>query len=380
MTRVVHLTTVHDRSDPRIFRKECRSLARAGYDVTLVVSDGKGNETKDGVKILDAGPRPKNRLLRMTKATWKVCRLARKTGAQIAHFHDPELIPAGWLLRMRGKQVIYDVHEDYSTAALIKAYIPRPVRGILSWIIRHLEPALCKPFHIVIAEKYYAERFPKGLPVLNYPLLEDLAAGKADTPDLVDAPRLLYTGNITEARGAYNHVNLLKLNPDVHLYMIGRCSPDLAKQLRQRAGKDKDRLYIVGEGEYVPFDTIISYYAAGGWTAGLALFPPSPHYLKKEPTKLFEYMAFGIPVLASNFPAWRDLVESSGSGLVADPGNPNALKDALSFLTESPEETRQMGERGKNSVLTTYSWEMESRKICSLYELLNEKAESNAQY
>lgn len=373
MTRVVHLTTVHDRSDPRIFRKECRNLARAGYDVNLVVADGKGDEKKDGVQILDAGPRPKSRLLRMTKTTWEVCSLARKTGAQIAHFHDPELILAGWLLRMRGRHVIYDVHEDYATAVLIKSYIPRPVRRTLSWAIRHLEPALCRPFRIIIAEKYYADRFPKGLPVLNYPLLEDLSTDTADTPDLVDAPRLLYTGNITQARGAYNHVNLLKLNPDVHLYMIGRCSPNLAKQLRERAGNDKARLHIVGEGEYVPFDTILGYYTAGGWTAGLALFPPGPHYMRKEPTKLFEYMAFGIPVLASDFPAWRDLVKSSGSGLVAPPANAEALNDAISFLIKNPEEAGQMGEWGKISVQNSYNWERESERICGLYAQLDER-------
>ncbi len=369
--KILHMTTGHSRHDVRVFRKECNSLAKEGHDVTLLVADGKGNAKENGVRIIDAGPRARNLLVRMVSTAWKVYRLAAGTQADICHFHDPDLIPAGWLLHLKGRQVIYDVHEDYSTSIFLKTGIPMFLRRFFSKIIGFAEPVVSKPFHIIIAEKYYAERFPKGLPVLNYPLLEDLSANNTSIPNLVDAPRLLYTGGITKERGAFVHVKLLQLNPEVHLYMIGRCSPNLAKQLHERAGKDKGRLHIVGEGKYVPFDTIRSYYAAGGWTAGLALFPPSPHYMRKEPTKIFEYMAFGIPVLASDFPTWRNLVESSGAGLVADPGNAKVLKDVLSWLMENPEGTRNIGEKGKTSVLSTYNWERESKKICQCYERLS---------
>src|SRR5215469_5500447 len=109
--RVCFMTSVHMPFDVRIFHKECRSLARAGYPVTLIACHGKQEEVVDDVRIRGIF-KAAGRLSRMTLTPWTIAREAMRQNAQIYHFHDPELIPVGLFLRVLGKKVIYDVHED----------------------------------------------------------------------------------------------------------------------------------------------------------------------------------------------------------------------------------------------------------------------------
>src|SRR5580704_6176866 len=99
--RVVHLTSVRGPRDMRVFYKECRSLVRAGYAVTLI-APGTEEQLVDGVSI-HAVPRLKSRLFRMTLTAWRVYQKALRQAADVYHFHDPELVPLGLLLRLRGK-------------------------------------------------------------------------------------------------------------------------------------------------------------------------------------------------------------------------------------------------------------------------------------
>jgi 23S rRNA maturation-related 3'-5' exoribonuclease YhaM len=120
--KVVHMTSVHSALDHRIFKKECRSLARAGFDVTVV-----GPHPQDAVEELvriKSVKKHKSKLARMTRTVWSVFQEAQKCDAQIYHFHDPELIPAGVLLSSRGRKVIYDVHEDFPRDMMFKSYLP----------------------------------------------------------------------------------------------------------------------------------------------------------------------------------------------------------------------------------------------------------------
>src|ERR1700730_16413921 len=120
--KVVNLTSVHGPFDDRIFYKECNSLARAGYDVMLVVPNRR-DETINGIR-LKAIPAPTGRLSRMTRTSWQIYRAAARQRAHVYHFHDPELIPVGLLLRLRGEKVIYDIHEDLGSTIRFKKYLP----------------------------------------------------------------------------------------------------------------------------------------------------------------------------------------------------------------------------------------------------------------
>src|SRR2546428_6863995 len=104
--KVCHLSSVHKRYDVRVFYKQCRSLAKRGYETTFVIADNKGDELKNGVNIIDVGA-PTNRIQRITQTIFKIYKKALAINADVYHFHDPELLSIGLLLRLKGKKVIY---------------------------------------------------------------------------------------------------------------------------------------------------------------------------------------------------------------------------------------------------------------------------------
>ena len=87
-----------------------------------------------------------------------------------------------------------------------------------------------------------------------------------------------------------------------------------------------------------------------------------------QPTKVYEYMAAGLPVIASDFPRWRAIVEDSGCGLCVDPGDAGALARAIAWILDHPQEANAMGANGRRAVETRYSWESEARTLAGLYE------------
>jgi len=368
LAKVCILTSVHTPFDTRIFHKEAKSLAKAGYNVTLIAQHDK-DEVVDGIRIVPL-PKPKNRIERMTRTVWLAYRKALEFDADIYHFHDPELIPIGLLLKLHGKQVIYDIHEDYVTAINQKGYLPITIRKMLAIVIGRIELMLGKYFALILAEKYYSERFPHGTKILNYPILQQRNSTCANTKKNKHELCLIYTGGISVDRGALIHANIVNLLSDIEMWMIGRCTEKLAVQLYDIAGNQSAQLHIEGIGYHVPHKRILEYYVLHKWTASLAIFPPTKHYEKKELTKFFEYMAAAIPIISSNFPAWKQIVERERCGICVDPLNPKEIAGAVQFIVEHPAETEQMGKNGRRAVKERYNWDMEERKLLDLYQEL----------
>ena len=366
MTKIAHLTSVHTAKDTRIFHKMCRTLAKAGYAVTLIVPHDR-DEVADGVRIR-AVAKPQSRPERLAHTVGDVYRAAVAEDADLYQFHDPELIPAGLLLRRRGKPVVYDVHEDYVGSIRQKPYLPGLARRVLAAAWDKPEVLLSKPFSILLAERYYAERFPKGMTILNYPLKEYFV----DMPSERGGTDLLYTGGVGEDRGALIYADLAHCLEDVEVHVVGRCPQDLAQKMVQRAAGGGGRLQMEGVGRHVPYGQIIDAYAQDRWVAGLSLFPPTPNYMKTEPTKFFEYMAAGIPIICSDFPVWRALVEGAGAGICVDPLDQTEVVAAVRHLIGHPEEARRMGRNGRRAFESRYNWETQAQKLLDLYrQLLN---------
>jgi len=362
------ITTVHPPFDTRIFHKEARTLARAGYEVTLIAQHSH-NEVVDGVKITGL-PKPRNRFSRTFGLTWRAFRTALRQRAEVYHFHDPELLPIGVLLKLFTRaKVIYDVHEDVPEQILTKHWIPALLRRPVAVVFNSLEKLLVRAADaVVVATEGIAEKFASFNPVVvhNYPNLQMLPNPSTERGG-GEEKVLIYAGGITELRGAREMVRALEqLKPacDVELHLIGKFEPpELERKLQALPGYQRVRFL----GWMKP-ENVYAHLAKAD--IGLVCLHPEPRFVVALPVKLFEYMAAGLPVIASDFPLWKEIVEGSNCGLCVDPLDPQAIARAIEFLITHPEEAREMGENGRRAVEEKYNWEHEGEKLLALYDKL----------
>lgn len=366
--KVCHLTSVHPPLDTQIFYKECKTLAEAGYEVVLVAPASK-DEVVDGVRI-KAVPMPNGRLARMSRTVWQVYRAALREDARLYHFHDPELIPIGVLLRLAGKRVIYDVHEDVPLDISNKHWIPRKLRAPVAWSARIVERVAAGILSgIVAATPSIARNFPRRKTTLvqNFALPEELTHVDGGQPYRERPPLLAYVGVITPPRGIYELCQAMALIPeqvDAQLVLAGKfLSDELEAEVRLMPGWS--RMEFAG---WLPRAGVIDLLSKA--RVGLVTFLPAPNHMNSQPNKLFEYMSAGLPVIASDLPLWRELLASVGCGLLVDPMSPPAIAEAMQWLLEHPEEAEAMGKRGQEAVRTRYNWNIEARKLRKLYEKL----------
>lgn len=366
--KVCILTTVHPPFDTRVFHKQAKTLVEAGYEVILIAQHD-GDETVDGVKIV-ALPTPTNRLTRMFGLTWRALRLAASQRADVYHFHDPELLLAGVLLRVFTRaRVIFDIHENVPQQILGKEWITRWLRLPISVLYRAFERPLVLACDAVVPVTEAVARNCRHRRVQvihNYPhlaMFHGLATSNVPVDEV--AKRLVYIGGISRRRGIVEMlaaVDCLTERDRVRLELIGGFSPpELEDEVREMLKRDS-----VNYRGLLPWHD--AWECALGATAGLVLFHPGPNHSDAMPNKLFEYMAAGVPVVASDFPLWREIVEGSACGLVVDPLNIEAIVNAVQYLIGHPEEAGKMGQNGRRAVEETYNWETESRKLLDLYE------------
>jgi len=357
----------------RIFHKECISLVTAGYDVCLIAPVDRPFEEK-GVTVLPAGSW-KNRYSRLLITVPRLLFLALKSRAEIFHFHDPELLLIAPILRLSGAQVIYDVHEDYITSIPQKSYIPKLLRRPLAGLAGFFETLASLSCHKVIAEKYYKDRFKDATAILNYPLSHQPDNSTKTVECSEFDPKfdwLLYTGNVTPDRGAMTHLRFLVSSEKTAVAYIGKCPSHFAAEIHKKAaemGIDGDRIKIVVD-MFIPPETIASYTHHCRWLAGIALFPETQHYEKKELTKFFEYMSAGLPVIASNFAAWMNVIEKNNCGLCISPDDPEGISKSIAMLQNDPESAQSMGRSGREAVANRYNWNNEAQKLVFLYQSL----------
>src|SRR5690625_3424923 len=202
--RIVHITTVHHPHDPRIYYKQCVSAQKANFDTYLVAQPTTEQSTDDDGITHVKLKQYTSRLKRMIFGTWEAYKKAKQLRADIYVFHDPELMFVGSLLKKKNNIVIYDIHEDYVTSILQKEYLAKPLRTIIAKLYRILENFLTRKMELSLAEKYYKQFYPLGKTILNYPLMNEqfLQIDRSKQP-IVD--KLIYTGNVTEDRGALIH-------------------------------------------------------------------------------------------------------------------------------------------------------------------------------
>lgn len=365
--KVVHMTSVHEPNDTRIAQKECATLASEGYDV-VVVAPGTPEGLPSGIRHA-AVDRPRNRWQRVTRTIFDVYRVARRERADIYHFHDPELIGVGLALRMQGARVVFDVHEDVPRDIETKPWVPPALRPLLSGAASVVLRAAERCFSAIVpATPSIANGFshPKTVVVRNYPRLEDLVSDEQRAPFAQRPMTALYLGNISVLRGVEQSVAAMAhpcIAKDARLALAGPFeSVELHDAMTRIAGWEK--VDYLGK---LPRGRIPALLAHA--RMGLVLFQPAPNHDHAMPTKFFEYMAAGLPVVASQtLEAYRDIVERHRCGILVDPTDVDQIARAMARLFSDPVEAAAMGARGREAVFGRYEWANEARNLLGLYK------------
>lgn len=361
--KIAHLTSVHSRFDTRIFVKQCCSLSQV-YDTYLVVADGKGDEVKDLVQIIDVGKfnGRKNRMLNAPKILFAK---ALSLDADLYHLHDPELIPIGLRLKKSGKKVIFDAHEDLPNQIMSKHYLNPIAKKLISFLVKFYEKYACTKLDgIVAATPFIRDKFHEinknSIDVNNYPKLEEFSL---IPNDILKENQVCYIGGLADVRGIVEMVKAINATQSATKLTIAGNFADKNLEhfvLTMEGWNKVNFLGYVGRSEIK--NTLVSSLA------GLVVLHPTRSYLDSLPVKMFEYMCAGVPVIASDFPLWREIVLKHNCGLCVDPLKPEEIAKAIDYFIDNPEIAKEMGRNGFKAVQTEFNWANEEAKLLKFYE------------
>ena len=362
------MSSVHRGLDIRIFRKECVSLAAAGYDTHLVINATENDAKEAGIQGVTLHRLPEStgsgRLARMSKHAWRCYAMAKCLDADLYHLHDPELIPYGLLLARTGKKVIFDSHEDLAGEIYSKDWIPGAARHVLSRVAQAVEGyAAARISAVVTATPFIGGLFEQSARrvavINNYPLIGELMSCASVKEARRDSA--CYVGGIDAIRGIREAVQAIGKTRTTLLLAGTFTSEALRSEVMQYAGWSK-----VKEYGYVNREAVAGIMARS--FCGLVTLHRVPNFLNSRPIKMFEYMSAGVPVIASDFPLWREIVEENQCGICVDQNDPEAIASAISHFHDNPDEVVRMGNNGRRAVEEKYRWDREATKLLSLYQ------------
>ena len=363
--KICHVTSVHEFDDIRIFNKECRTLFQNGWNVFVLASaKDRAEFLKEGVHIVTIPARRTWRLLRMTRTVYEFYIEAIRLDCSIYHIHDPELLPMALLLHHKGKKIIYDVHEDVPRQIVNKKWLALPVRSIVAAIFERFENWAVRHFdYIVTATEHITKRFidlnQNTITVCNYPLLEEFLDNLIITEQ--DTRTFVYIGAINEVRGIMQMIDATA-EVNARLELAGEFETAQASEnAKNRDGWKK--VSFRGSLNRIQINQLLR-----GSVAGLVLLHPTPAYVHALPVKLFEYMAAGIPVIASDFPLLQGIVNVTGCGFCVNPLNVEDICSAMQWIIENPAKAKEMGLKGRIAVLEQFNWTSEGKKLTAIYE------------
>lgn len=360
---IVMLANGHPPFDTRIFVKEARTLAAAGYAVSIILPHDK-DEEKDGVKIMATAPL-RNGLQKLFISPWTIFRKAlRQPKQSIFVIHDSDILLTGIGLKLAGRKVVYDAHEDTPLQISYQHWIPKPLRKPYGWMYFMIEKVCGWMFDaIIVAEPIIARYFPekKTYLVRNFPSATSFHEHPG-IPYALRKPWMTYVGALTEPRGLYEMLEGAKaaaITTTFDFVLGGKFSPPHLEA-------DVLARYKVNFLGWVSYNGLVDLLFES--KVGIIIPHPNPRYITNYPVKLFEFMAAGLPVIASKEGEAAKFVQECNGGILVNPLDTNEVCDAIVWLFTHPDEAAAMGARGQRLIFETYNWEKEQT---TLFQALN---------
>lgn len=373
---ICHLASAHERNDTRVGVKMAGSAIQAGLSVAFVVADDGPCETINGMQVVGTR-RYQHRLARMLFGPIGVYRAALKLNARIYKLHDPELLLLIPFIKLFSRaKFVFDSHEDVPIQFLAKPYLNPFLRRVGSSVLRILIHFLCARVDgVIAATPVIRDKLKKSnmntIDICNYPIGHEMAEARERA---IDRSSVTYIGNIGESRGIFELLEAIELvRHPVQVELVGKFSDSLTES-RARAMPGWKHVTYHG---WVGRDEVIT--ALRRSLVGIVALRPHPNYVDALPVKMFEYMGGGVPVIASDFPLWRQIIEGSDCGILVDPLNPEALAAAIDAMHDDKKRAAEMGRNGSEAIMAKYNWAAEGAKLICFYRELLETTDRSLQ-
>ena len=328
-----------------------------------IIALGK-TEEKDGIHFWGIDV-PANRIERLFKTDKEVLHAAITVDADIYQLHDPELLRFVRLLKNKGKKVIFDSHENYTLQISVKEYLPRFVAKFASRIYQRLETWALKYVDIALipctfeGKDIFEGRVAKHIILPNYPVLKE---ANEYNPH---GQKICYAGALSKGRGLSNLLQAAHCS-GVTLTLAGRFSSEKYQQEVMQMPEWQSAEYLGVLPQYELFNIYSTCIA------GMSTMLPTGEYRVMDTlhTKVYEYMMQGLPVIVSDFPYARRVINEYRCGICVDPTNVQDIADAVRYLQDYPDEARQMGQNGRKAVEREFNWGTQEKVLLKLYEEL----------
>ncbi|OXU15570.1 glycosyltransferase [Sedimentisphaera salicampi] len=361
---VFQITSRHRIYDERIFYKTAECLSENNFRSNVLIP------CKDDLffnnVFIQASPLIENKYFARLFTPWFLfAKVLLNKDNKVVAIHDPDLLKIAFLLKILGKRVIYDIHDDYEASVLTRlSCFGKLFAKVCSKLWWFYEKSAVKFFDgVTVADRHLQEKFSWKNPVLlpNSPPLNF-----TNTADFSDDTvfRIIYVGGVTKARGIEAVLKALRLLDYENLCfdIIGNCRDERILELIQA---DK-RVNYHGRVEW---DKLHEFYEKSH--LGVALYQniPSFYYCPGEnAVKIQEYMAAGLPVITSNFPGLITFVEENDIGFNVQPDSPEAIAEMIDYLYQNRSKAKEFGQNGRRAFESKYCWDIHKHKLIELYE------------
>lgn len=369
--KICHLTSAHKSGDIRIFQKECTFLAKEKSFEVYLVAQGDSRE-ENGVKVIGVDASVKGRVDRMLNISRKIYKKASSLNADIYHFHDPELLLYALKLKKQGAAVIFDSHEHYAKQIAEKNYLPVLLRKVIANIYKIYETHVVKNIDAVVVpgttngKNPFEGRCRNSIFLDNYPILDERRAYiQKRKPDSIHDLKVCYVGGLSATRGC---TQLVKgcYKAGVKLILAGSfSSPEYEKQVMS-----------MKEGQCVDYRGVCSYdevteiYRESHIGAATLLKIGQYASMENLPTKTYEYMQVGLPIIMSDTKYNCKLMERGKFAYLVDPGNEDEIKKVIQYVYYNFNEAVEKTKLAYKLVKDKYNWEGEFKNLIALYRKL----------
>lgn len=376
--RVCMITTGHSAFDDRLFYKESRSLLKNGYYVHIITAVDRDKKERASkypnleITYIKIKTRLKvfNRLLKISKIFIK----SLHTKAEVYHCHEPDTFLIAILLKIfTRKRIIYDVYEYYPDVIPLLKGLPKYFLIFMTYIF---EPLFCRfTDGIITADNEIAKRYKKFnknvCTLYNFPCLDIFKSQINKTTDkCIKHNIIIYVGGMSKERGILKLIKAVhkvsKTNPSVKLLLVGWFKTEKFKEKCLKYIKSnnlKKNIKFIG---YISHTKIPDYIITAD--IGVVLLQPIKKFYKNIPTKQFEYMACGKPVIGSNLPPIAKYIKGSEYGILVDPTNIDEIANAIIYLLKHLDKAKKMGKNGRKAVEEKYNWTREEKKLLDFYK------------